>query len=317
MSFSSKVKEELINLTPNSRHCKIAEIAAAVCLDGKINFGDDKGRGAEVAVCIENPKVTEKLSRLLGELFENFNADIIKDGRKEVLRIKDEMAIKLLSMLKIDREHMSDEDSSRVLRISNRILTNTCCKRAFLRGVFLCTGSLTNPEKKYHFELALPDMEKAEQLREVLGSFSMDAKIIRRKKQFVVYIKEAECISDILNIMGAHISLMDMENIRILKGFRNNINRQVNCETANLSKTVSAATKKIEDIIYIRDEAGLSSLEPNLKEIAALRIEHPEASLKELGEMLSEPLGKSGVNHRLRKLSEIAEKLREQRKEHS
>lgn len=310
MSFSSKVKEELINLMPKPRHCRIAEIAAVVYLDGIIKFGNDSGKGTRITVCAENQKVIGKFTLLLKELLENFNPDLIKEGRRETLIIKDETAARLLSMLKIDREHMSSEDSSRVMRISNRILTNTCCKRAFLRGVFLCTGSLTNPEKKYHFELALPDMEKAVQMREILGAFSMDAKIVQRKKQFVVYVKEAERISDILNIMGAHISLMDMENIRILKGFRNNINRQVNCETANLSKTVSAATKKIEDIIYIRDKVGLSYLEPNLEEIASLRIEHPEASLKELGEMLSEPLGKSGVNHRLRKLSSIAEKLR-------
>lgn len=315
MSFSSKVKEELINVIPKSRHCRIAEIAAIVYLDGIIHYSSEKEQDAEILVCIDNPKVVEKLMVLLRETLDKFNPDLKNEGRRSILRIKNEDAIKLLSMLKIDEEHLSVENSSRISRISNRLLTNTCCKRAFLRGVFLCTGSLTNPEKKYHFELALPDMDKALQMREVLGAFSMDAKIVQRKKQFVVYVKEAEGISDILNIMGAHISLLDMENIRILKGFRNNINRQVNCETANLSKTVSAATKKIEDIIYIRDKAGFSFLEPNLKEIAVLRLEHPEASLKELGEMLSEPLGKSGVNHRLRKLSSIARRLREQSEE--
>ena len=148
-------------------------------------------------------------------------------------------------------------------------------------------------------------------MRDMINSFSMEAKVIVRKKYFVVYVKEGSQIADLLNIMGAHVALMDFENIRILKEMRNSINRQVNCDAANINKTVRASAKQIDDIIYIRDSIGFSKLTKGLEEIAELRIEYPEASLKELGEMMSVPLGKSGVNHRLKRLSSIADDLRE------
>ena len=137
----------------------------------------------------------------------------------------------------------------------------------------------------------------------------MDAKIVERKKHYVVYLKEGSQIVDILNVMEAHVALMELENVRILKEMRNSVNRQVNCETANISKTVNAAVKQLEDITFIRDHAGLDSLPDNLREMALLRLEHPEAPLKELGTYLNPPVGKSGVNHRLRKISEIAEEM--------
>ena len=141
----------------------------------------------------------------------------------------------------------------------------------------------------------------------------VEAKIVLRKKYFVVYIKEGSQIVDILNVMEAPVALMELENIRILKEMRGSVNRQVNCETANINKTVSAAVKQMEDIIYIRDTAGFDSLPDNLREIAELRLARPEATLKELGEALDPPVGKSGVNHRLRKLGNMAERLRQER----
>ena len=159
-------------------------------------------------------------------------------------------------------------------------------------------------------------MEKAKQLQGIIQTFNIDAKIVVRKKYYVVYIKEGSGIVEILNVMEAHVALMNLENVRILKEMRNFVNRQVNCETANLNKTISAAVKQIEDIRYIEENAGLSSLPENLEEIARVRLENSQASLKELGTMLSPPVGKSGVNHRLRKLSEIAEKMRQDKEEH-
>ena len=139
----------------------------------------------------------------------------------------------------------------------------------------------------------------------------MDAKIVQRKKSYVVYLKEGSQIVDILNIMEAHISLMELENVRILKEMRNTVNRKVNCETANINKTVSAAVKQVEDITYLRDTIGFEKMSEGLEEVALARLSHPDATLKELGELLSPPVGKSGVNHRLRKLSEMAEKVRQ------
>mgnify|MGYP003390232251 FL=1 len=160
-------------------------------------------------------------------------------------------------------------------------------------------------------EFVLADEFSAEQLKELINSFGLDAKVVERKEHFVVYLKEGEQIVDLLNIMEAPLALMDLENVRIMKEMRNDINRKVNCETANLNKVVGAAVKQLEDIEYIEEKIGLSSLPEQLEEIARLRLEYPDKSLKELGSFLSAPVGKSGVNHRLRKISNIAETLRE------
>ena len=193
----------------------------------------------------------------------------------------------------------------------NPVLQRTCCRRAFLRGAFLSAGSITDPEKNYHFEIACISSEKAAQIKELFEFFGLEAKIVLRKKYYVVYLKEGAMISDTLNIMEAHIALMKFENVRILKDVRNSVNRRVNCEAANINKTVSAARKQIEDIEYIKNTVGLERLSENLRDIAYARLEEPDATLKELGEKLSSPVGKSGVNHRLRKLSQIAQDIRE------
>ncbi len=194
--------------------------------------------------------------------------------------------------------------------IDEQLIQQTCCKRAYIRGAFLANGSISDPNKSYHFEIVCKTEPQARQLRDVINSFDMDAKIVERKKHYVVYLKEGAQIVDILNVMEAHVALMNLENVRILKEMRNSVNRKVNCETANISKTVNAAVKQLEDIIYIKDTEGLDQLPDNLKEMALLRLEHPEAPLKELGTYLDPPVGKSGVNHRLRKICEEAERLR-------
>ena len=189
------------------------------------------------------------------------------------------------------------------------LIKNACCRRAYLRGVFLCAGSMSDPAKGYHLELVTSNERKAFQIQTMIREFELDAKIIRRKKYFVVYLKEGSNIVDFLNICEAHVSLMQFENERIVKEMRNSINRRVNCETANISKTVNAAAKQISDIEKIRDKYGFVNLPENLREVAIVRMEHPDASLKELGQYLTPTVGKSGVNHRLRKLSEIAEQI--------
>ena len=196
------------------------------------------------------------------------------------------------------------------LSVKNSYLQNSCCKRAFIRGAFLTSGSMSDPGKAYHFEIVCNREDRAEQLRDIMNSFGMEAKIVSRKRSYVVYLKEGEQIVDILNIMEAPVALMNLENIRILKEMRNSVNRQVNCETANIHKTVSAAVKQIEDIEYLREKVGLEHLPLPLREMAYVRLEHPDAPLKELGTYLVPAVGKSGVNHRLRKLGIMAEDLR-------
>ena len=147
--------------------------------------------------------------------------------------------------------------------------------------------------------------EQANKLIQILHSFDIEAKFVLRKKYYVVYLKDGEMIVQFLNILGAHIALMELENTRIMKEVRNTINRKVNCETANISKTVNAATRQVEDILYIKEHYGFDNLQGNLREMAQVRLEYPDVSLKELSQYLDPPVGKSGVNHRLRKLSEI------------
>ena len=196
------------------------------------------------------------------------------------------------------------------LLVHELIVQRSCCRRAFLRGLFLACGSITDPGRGYHLEITLDNQGRAREVVRLLMSFSIEAKIVERKKNYIVYLKEGARIVDFLNVMEAHVALMEFENVRILKEMRNSINRKVNCETANIKKTVSAAARQIEDIQYIKDTSGFGTLPKGLAQIANLRLEHAEVSLKELGEMLVPPIGKSGVNHRLRKLSEIAENLR-------
>ena len=194
--------------------------------------------------------------------------------------------------------------------VCSLLVKNSCCKRAFLRGAFLCAGSMSDPLKGYHLEFVCEFETQALQLREILHSFEIEAKIVRRKKYYVVYLKEGAGIVDLLNVMGAHRSLMNLENLRIEKEMRNSINRQVNCETANITKTVNAASKQIEDILFLQRHVGLSGLPDNLRDMAEVRLSHPDSSLQELGGYLNPPVGKSGVNHRLRKLSEMADRIR-------
>ena len=180
------------------------------------------------------------------------------------------------------------------------------------------TVDLSNVEAKeaYHFEIVCSTEGKARQIQELIDSFDMDAKIVCRKKYFVVYLKEGAQIVDLLNVMEAHVALMDLENVRIFKEMRNSVNRKVNCETANIHKTVSAAVKQIEDIEFLKTAGSFSELSEELLETAGIRLENPDASLKELGLMHNPPIGKSGVNHRLRKLSNLAETLRGSKEEH-
>lgn len=314
MSFSSKVKDELSHQLSPARHCQIAETAAIISLCGRVQISAQNHYCVKIHT--ENLAVARKYFTLLKKTF-NINNDVsIRQGvgnhksrTYTVVIRKNEDAVRVLQAAKLlDRYGEVEENLSLA---QNVVIMKNCCKRAFIRGAFLAAGSISDPEKFYHFEIACATEAKAIQLQGLVLSFDLDAKIVRRKKYYVVYIKEGSQIVDILNVMEAPLSLMELENIRILKEMRGSVNRQVNCETANINKTVSAAVKQMEDIAYIRDTIGFDKLPENLQEIAELRLARPEATLKELGEALDPPVGKSGVNHRLRKLSDMVEHLRE------
>lgn len=316
MSFSKDVKEELSRQISPARHCQIAEIAAIISLCGNILINEKNHYF--IKIYTENLTVARKYFILIrksfgvaAEISVRRNQNLKKNNVYTVL-IKDrECSLKILKAAKLLNQEGEVEEELSI--INNVVVQNTCCRRAFIRGAFLAYGSMSDPAKNYHLEIVASTEGKAVQLRDIINSFHMEAKIIKRKNHFVVYLKDGSQIVDLLNIMEAHIALMKLENVRILKEVRNSVNRQVNCETANINKTVKAAAKQIEDIIYIRDNKGFSQLSDGLEEIARLRIEQPDVSLKELGALLNPPIGKSGVNHRLRKLSEIADNLREEK----
>lgn len=312
MSFSSEVKNELSYQMSSARHCQIAELAAIISLCGKISISV-KDTFA-IRIHTENIAVARKCFTLLKKTFNikteistRRNRSVDSNVYSVVVKEHDD-ARKVLEATKLINEN--NEICENLSIVNNMVIMQECCKRAFIRGAFLTTGSISDPEKFYHFEIVCATEAKAEQLQKIIKFFEIDAKIVERKKHFVVYIKEGSGIVDILNVMEAHVALMNLENVRILKEMRNSVNRKVNCETANLKKTVSASVKQIEDIKYIRDTVGLSTLSEGLEEMAMLRLDNPEASLKELGSMLNPPVGKSGVNHRLRKICDIADGLK-------
>ena len=287
MSFSSEVKEELAKHISPARHCQLAELAAILNLCGQ--YGRDKDGNFTIGFQTENEAVIRKGFTLLKKAY-NIDTDVALT-EKQIQNILQKMG--------------NPEEP-----VSHLLIKNACCQRAFLRGAFLSVGSMSDPAKGYHLEFDCPSEVKAKQLQELMRGFEIECKIILRKKYYVVYLKEGSAIVDLLNVCGAPISLMNLENLRILKEMRNSVNRRVNCETANIAKTVNAAARQVEDIEYIRVHYGFQNLPDSLREMAEIRLENPDAPLKELGEYFNPPIGKSGVNHRLRKLSELAEKIR-------
>lgn len=298
MSFSGEVKEELVKQLAAARHCQIAELAAMIEYTGAVHQKEDGTVLLEIQQ--EAPFVARKCFTLLQKAF-NIETEMEEEG-SHFRYDNSGQIMKILQAIK----HAPQEK-----RVVNAlVMKSLCCKRAFLRGAFLSLGSMSNPEKGYHLEFVCENGNQAKQIQDTLSAFGVEAKIVTRKRYQVVYIKESEGIVEVLNIMGAHISLMNLENLRILKEMRNSVNRRVNCEAANITKTVTAATKQIDDILYIRNHYGFDNLSDNLREIAEARLDYPDATLKELGEYLDPKVGKSGVNHRLRKLSELADRLK-------
>lgn len=315
MSFSAKVKGELGRYTEMSKEEALAQISAMMKVSGTIGFN---GKGLSFKITTENPTSARLVFTLLKEHFQIHSKLMVKKSNSlkknniYMVVIDEEMGVReLLKETGIFKE--VDGGITLDYRIDEKMVETDNEKRAYIRGAFLGGGSVTNPEKNYHLEFVTHSEEYAHDLCELINSCGLNSKVIQRKNSFIVYIKEGEQIVDILNIMGAHSCLLELENIRIMKEMRNNVNRLVNCETANLSKTVNAAVRQVESIKLIQSKIGLKRLPQNLREIAELRLEYPDESLKELGEMLIPPVGKSGVNHRLRKIEKIAEELRSEK----
>lgn len=291
MSFSGEIREELVEQYAKARHCDLAELSALLHMCGE--FSENRTGECTVRFRTENFPVARKCFTLM----------------KKTFNIETYIAIRR-NPQKGSWSYLLCWKGEELLAIKHVMVQAVCCKRAFIRGAFLAAGSVSDPKKSYHFEIVCGQEDMAHYLQNMIGSFGLDAKIVMRKHNYIVYIKEGAQIVDVLNVMEAPVGLMELENIRIVKEMRNSVNRQVNCETANIKKVVSAAVRQREDIIFIRDTVGFDRLSENLKAVALARLTYPDAPLKDLGAALDPPLGKSGVNHRLRKLSEIADKLR-------
>jgi cell division protein WhiA len=315
MSFSAKVKSEVCRIGELTREEAKAELAAVMKASGTLSLGSNKQLSFRVTT--ENPSIARRMFKLLKQYFNIHTKLLVKKSNAfkknniYMVIITEEMGVR--SLLKEMGVLSSSEGIiSLDYGIPMVLLENDDCKKAYIRGSFLGGGSISNPEKTYHVEFVTHNLDYAEELSRLINSYSISSKVIQRKGSYIIYIKEGEQIVDLLNIIGAHTSLLELENVRIMKEMRNNVNRLVNCETANLSKTVNAAIRQVESIKLIQEELGLQRLPKNLREIAELRLVYPDESLKELGDLLSPPVGKSGVNHRLRRIEKIAEELRKE-----
>lgn len=316
MSFSLKVKNEICRYSTNiNKGEAIAELSAIMKVSGTLSFSSNKQ--FKFKVTTENPVIARFVFTVLKNKFGIHTKIIVKKNNSlkknniYIILITEEMHVKDLlkeiGLLKEDENIFSLDYT-----IPKVVFEKDDYKRAYIRGAFLGGGSVSNPEKTYHLEFVTHDSDYAGDLSRLINDYGLNSKVIQRKNSYIVYLKEGEQIVNLLGIIGAHSSLLDFENIRIVKEMRNNVNRLVNCETANLSKTVNAAVRQTESIKLIEREIGLLRLPDNLREIAELRLKYPDESLKELGEMLDPPVGKSGVNHRLRRIEKIAEELRKE-----
>ena len=307
MSFSSELKAELGKVYDGARHCRIAQLAALVCFAGSTET--DKQGNRMIKIASENFVAAEAAAVLIKKIF-GFSCDIREERssrnfRSFLIEPDIDKSKEIFETLKFQTQ-----DDGSFLPDTDMLTNKSCCRQAFLRGAFISSGSVSNPDRSYHFEILCRSSCVAQAVVKIMESLGLQAKMIKRQKNFVVYLKEIDQISDAVGLMGARMSFLELENSRIIRGMRGNINRRVNCETANINKAAQAAARQIDDILYIGKHMSLDSLPNGLDEIAKIRLEYPEATLSELGAYLEPPIGKSGVNHRLRKLSSMAEALR-------
>lgn len=308
LSFAAEVKRELTTLEVHREHAK-AELAALIRMNGSLSLLNHK---FVLNVQTENAAIARRIFSLL----------------KDHYQVKSELLVRRKMKLKKNNVYIVrlKQDTQRVLldldimegmmfqaHVSKEIMGNSQKMRSYLRGAFMAGGSVNNPEtSRYHLEIYSIYEEHNEDICQMLNYFDLNARTLERRNGYISYLKGAEKIADFLTLIGATNAMLKFEDVRIVRDMRNSVNRLVNCETANLNKTIDAAAKQIENIIYIDERVGLSALPPKLKEIAELRVQYPEISLKELGEMApSGGISKSGINHRIRKINEFAEKLKE------
>lgn len=309
MSFASETKKELTNLEVKDC-CAKAELSALIRMNGSMSFSNKK-LAADIQT--ENAAIARRIYTLIKMQYEVPVELLVR--KKMRLKKNNVYIVRLTANVKTILEDLKilGENFIFARNISKELVKKRCCKRSYIRGAFLAGGSVNNPEtSSYHLEIFSLYKEHNDSLCDLMNVFHLNSRTLERKKGYITYLKEAEKITEFLNIIGAHNSLLRFEDVRIVRDMRNSVNRLVNCETANLNKTIGASLRQVENIKYINEKIGLDALPDKLSEIARLRIDYQEVTLKELGEMVtSGKISKSGINHRLRKLDEIAEQLRQ------
>lgn len=313
MSFSMETKNELAHVMPEKKCCMLAEIAGFIRMCGSIRLAG--GGKFRIVTTTENPAVARHYKKLIKEYFgidaelEVGQGNTLKKGRAYLLTIGPEnLSEQILRetgilMVREGMNYISDG-------IYDGLIRTKCCRKACLRGIFLASGTITDPEKSYHIEFNCSSQILAGDVKKLINSFvDLHAKVSARKKNYAVYVKEAEQIIDILAIMGAHSQIFAFEDVRITKEIRNKANRINNCDNANIDKALQAAEKQLGWIRRIQETKGLRALPDKLYEVAVLRLDNPEATLQELAEMMDPPMKKSGINNRFRKIEEFAGRL--------
>ncbi|MGA9290752.1 MAG: DNA-binding protein WhiA [Anaerobacillus sp.] len=307
MSFAADTKKELTQLE-SKPCCARSELAALIRMNGSISFGN---RQLILNIPTEHAAIARRIYTLIKRIY-NYDVELLV--RKKMRLKKNNVYIVRVSAKArelLEDLGIMDNAFTFTRKISSDFTKKSCCKRSYLRGAFLAGGSINHPETSYHLEIFSMYEEHTESLCNLMNEFGLNAKMLERKKGYIVYIKEGEKITEFLSVVGAHQALLYFEDVRIMKDMRNSVNRIVNCETANLNKTVGAAFRQVENIRFIQNEVGLEILPDKLREIAELRVKHQDVTLKELGEMVTGgAISKSGINHRLRKIDQIADKLR-------
>ena len=312
MSFTQKVKNEMARIDDGDKCCQLAELKSLIMMAGNVHIDEDYH--LSLTLESENPAIARRAYRLAKNLF-NLKKEVsvkrrtrLKKSNLYVIRLLPQIgtkkAFETLGIIFTPKGYDIKWDSG--------IFKNRCCHRSYLRGVFLGSGSVSNPEQKtYHLEIVVKDKTQYKIVCELMRNFGLNPKTLMKRNKHMIYLKESEQIVDFLNIIGAHAALLSFEGIRVKKEVRNRVNRIVNCETANLTKTVDAAIKQVDTIKFLERNLGLHKLPAGLETIAKLRLENQDLSLKELGEIMTPVVSKSGVNHRMRRLEKIAGKLGE------
>ena len=305
MSFTAEVKEELSRIEPRRACCLKAELAALIRIEGTLHITGHERYRLEVAT--ETAPVARKVIKLLHGIY-GLKTELTV--RRSVLHKTNNYLITVPGQPKLTQAladlGILDETLGLSYGIAPVLVKRDCCAISYLRGAFLGGGFVADPHGDFHFELTAESAEMAEALVELMARFDIEARVAQRRATYAVYLKGAEPIVTFLALVGAHRALLRTEDVRIVKSMRNDVNRLVNAETANLQKTAEAALEQIDAINTLVEARGLDSLPPALQELARLRLENPDVSLRELGELADPPLTKSAVYHRVRRIEELA-----------